>query len=334
MFMQDPLYTAAPKALRWFNMFQSLPKTLWSTLALRAGLKQSKAKKPYTVFTFTTSERFARVWHHFMRAFLPADQWHIIIGDSSGDIRPELFPGAEVIKIYNFTHGKKIDLFLHHVITSPIVFLCDDDVYLSRTLTPALEELRQPNIPVVSLRPRTWYTLRINGATYQPMGSYALLMKRIDISFMPIKKPFSAKIFPPGIKAQPFYDTADYANEQLLKNGYTIPIHDAEEFTMGFDGMTTPTILLRQRGIMYIRQALRAAEHFTQGSLNGAQVRGLYCLAAFEEMYATLFGDASPFEYSSREELRNLNRPELTSYFDHIDANLNLILRTLREKNF
>ena len=323
--MTLPLFTAAPRALRHFNIFQSFPRTWFSTLTLG----QSKIKKPHTVFTFTTSERFARVWHFFARRALPANQWHIVIGDSSGSIRPELFAGAEIFKIYNFTHGKKIDLFLDNVISSPITLLCDDDVYLARDIVPALAELEDDRVKAVSLRPRTWYHLEYGDKRYEPMGSYAILMKRFGVSFMPRKEICAAKVFPPGTKAQPYYDTADYANEQLLKAGYRIPTHPADEFTLGFDGMTTPTILLQRYGVAYVRKALQEAKHFKAGSLNGAQVRGLYCYAAFEELYHKLFGDRPPYEYPSREELRALPHPELYGYFDGIDDTLAKLLQKI-----
>src|SRR3989344_3003106 len=140
-----PLYKSVPKALKRFNYFHNLPRTIFSYMMVVLGLKRIKSDKKYTAITFSISEDYARVWLFFAKKFLPSDQWNFIIVDCSGDMRAQLFYGAKIIKYLNLPHGKKIDMFLRKIIDSEIIFLCDDDRYLIHDIFNAINDLKNEN---------------------------------------------------------------------------------------------------------------------------------------------------------------------------------------------
>jgi hypothetical protein len=291
---QLPLWDAVPEDLRRFNVFESLPRTAWPLMRTLAGFERLPDRATPVVLTFSVFEDFARVWHRFITKAL-GDKWQVVIGDSSGRMDARKFPGAKIIRVPNFLyHGRKIDLFLRHVIGGQPVFLFDDDKYLLFDPLPYLGRLASPDVAAVSLCPRRWFQFEVNGVRHDPMGSFALLFKsgvffKEKLAFQSPKDALSShKVFAEGSKHQPGYDTADYANEQLLLRGYRIET-ECHEGIIGFDGMTAPRLLLRRRGKAWVKSALEAAEHYRQGSVNGAVMKAMICGVAFERLYRALF---------------------------------------------
>lgn len=330
-----PLYKSVPLAMRWFNFRHSFPKTFVSTLLIKSGLKKSGQNKEFLAFTFSISEEYARLWLHFAKKNLPADKWGFLIIDCAGNMKKSNFPGAELIKMMNLPHGKKIDLILRKYTKAKVIFLSDDDKYLVSGIDEVTQELNNPKIAAISLSPRNWYKINIDGKEYLPMGSYAVLFKRDiiiqnNLSFMSLKKEFKARVMEAGSKKQFGYDTADYINEFLIKNGYQVITYPDNEKIRGYDGSSTPRIFLKAYGKDYVLQSLKQVGHYKKGSLNGSQMQGLYCLVKIESLFSHIFGESPNLASSITEmELVNIlgNNPQVTAeekketlaYFSQID---------------
>jgi hypothetical protein len=334
--MEKSLSKLVSDSLRRFNYFHSLPRTLFSYLTLVLGLRRQPKSDRAMAITFSVSEDYARVWLYFARKNLPPAKWDVLVVDCSGDMAAGKLPQAHLIRFPNISHGEKIDFFLNKFISSDLVFIWDDDKYLIKDISSLLPMFENPKLAAISLCPRNWYKLNINGETYLPMGSYALLLKRRliknhSLSFKPVKKSTgSVKMFNPGVKEQDTYDTADYANEQLLRLGYEIKTIEDSDFALGFDGLSAPRIFAKDRGKDFIRAELSEAAHFKPGSISGAQMRGFYGIVKFEKLFQDIFGENPSFVVGfSEAELRSIvernkkiseeDRADILSYFDNLD---------------
>lgn len=173
------------------------------------------------------------LWAHLTRRAVWESQSRFIIGDCSGGFarNHRLTPKAEVWPMINEFHGDKVDLLMSRRATSAFVLVSDDDVFWLDS-TPwkwAMEQFaRDPNLAVASLVPRERFTWTINGREYQPMGSYNLIIRRsiwtrekLSLRPLPIPSPSAAS-------HNGHYDTADFANCELLKRGYNIAIAPPE----------------------------------------------------------------------------------------------------------
>ena len=291
---QMPLWEALPATLRRFNYTESLPRTAGSYLRVMAELERLRDRETPVVLTFSVFEDFVRVWHRFM-ASATKGKWQIVIGDSSGAMDPEKFPGAKLIRVPNHLyHGKKIDLLLRHVIGPQPVFLCDDDMYPLFDPSPYLEKLVPPDVAAVSLHPRPWFQFEIDGVRHDPMGSFALLFKpeifaKEGLRFQPPQGIESArKVFAEGAKHLKTYDTGDYANEQLILRGYKILTERHQGF-IGYDGMTAPRLVLQRFGKDWMKTAIERSEHYLTGSTNAAVLKAMIGSVSFERLYRALF---------------------------------------------
>ncbi|MCP4400621.1 MAG: hypothetical protein GY801_25390 [bacterium] len=335
--MVEPLWTAGVRAMKWFNWQYSLPKVTFSSLKVLGGVTKFGSPEKPTVMAFSLSQDYARLWLHFAQKYLGCGQWDFLIVDCSGDIDASKLEHARVIRFLNLYHGKKIDVFIRKVIRSDIFFQCDDDRFLVKNVEDELQYLQDQNTPVVSLRPRSWWKFAIDGKEYQPMGSYALLFKRKfflehNLIFQPPKGIQSQyKVFAPGVKHQPNYDTADYANEKLLLGGYNVEILSEKEYTVGFDGLGGRRPLFLKYGKIYLKQAFLEAKHFTGGSLNGAAIRSVYGHIKAERLYREIFQETPSFLLGfSEEELYEIleqntqieahQKQELISYFESAET--------------
>lgn len=127
------------------------------------------------------------------------------------------------------------------------------------------------------------------------MGSYAVLFKKnifldrqLRFQSPPdVKSQF--KVFPSGVKPQPGYDTADYANERLLLLGYNVVTLPNNDYILGFDGLSGRRILLLKYGKVYIKQALLEAKHYQEGTTNWGTIRSLYGVVKLEHLYRQIF---------------------------------------------
>jgi len=227
-----------------------------------------------------------------------------------------------------------------------LVFIMDDDKYLVGPVGEHLRSFEDASVAAVSLQPRRWWRLRIEGAIHRPMGSYAVILRRsvlVDngLKLRPVRGVFPHKIAEPGAKVQEGFDTADFANLRLLELGYRVITLEGLGPIAGYDGMTAPRLLVEVAGAPYVRRALERCEHAREGSVNGSVFRGLYCAASFEEVFEKTFGEAPLFRTGiNRDELREMVRKhakldreqkrDLLGYFDSKDEVCEALLRAGR----
>jgi hypothetical protein len=308
--MLPPLWITVPKALRWFNWRYSLPRTWLSSIKILMGLKKVQASSGKVVITCSISEDYARLWVYFAST-LKHSGWKVVVVDSAGDMTLSKLGDVELIRFANLYHGRKVDVMIKTTITSPIIFLCDDDKFIlsDPTDNPIISSaLQNPQVAAVSLSPRRWWWFEIKGEKYLPMGSYAIIFKR-DI-FIRHRLTFQSprglrsrhKVFAEGVKHQLGYDTADYANERLLLLGYNIITLPENDYITGFDGLSAPRILLLRYGKKYVKQALLEATHFREGSINGAVIKGCYGIVKLEKLYRKIFNESLRFVSGFTEE--------------------------------
>lgn len=331
--MPLPLWKAAPRAFLRFNLFSSVPRTaVSSALACVRNPLIGLPRRP-TAFVCSISPDHARVWHFFARKAGLAEDWNVVFFDSAGTFDPARFPGARVVRFLNVYHGRKIDFFLRRS-PSDIVFICDDDKYPVRGIGAETALLDNPGVAAVSLCPRSSFSFRIGGTDYRPMGSYAFLLKKRVIleNGLRLQSPRRAvsacKEFPAGTKQQLGYDTADYANEKLLLAGWSLPF--TEGAVTGFDGLSASFVLLSAYPKERMTGMLRAARHYSGGSVNGAVLRSLYCRTQFETVFRSVFKEPPLFSggYSAGElraivrgnkHLSKLQKKDVLGYCDSMD---------------
>lgn len=296
-----PLWETIPNAIRWFNYRYSLPKVWRSSCAIILGLKRVGTAEKSLVITGSISEDYARVWLFFAQKALDARQWNFVVVDSAGDMDARKFQGCEVVRFVNLYHGQKIDILLRRLLRAKDVFLCDDDKYVQQDVTPFIALLEDPQTLVVSLSPRFWWKFRIDGKEYLPMGSYGIILNSAkwlehDLRLQsPAKLTSPYRIFMSDAKPQTRYNTADYANEQMLLQGYTVVTLPDSATLLGFDGLSAPRILLIKYGKAYVKEALARAEHYRDGSINGAVLKAMYGIVKFEHLYRTIFQEEPRF---------------------------------------
>lgn len=293
--MHQPLWIATVKAIRWFNYWYSLPKVGLASLKILAGFTKIGDPAKPIVMTCSISEDYARLWLYFAQKSLGHDAWEFLIVDSAGDMDMSMFKGCRVIRFLNLYHGQKVDILLRKLIQSERIFLCDDDKYIVKDVSPHLENLNAPETPVVSLSPRAWWKFKIGDQEFLPMGSYALMLRRSFFleHHLRLQSPAGVrsdlKVFPLGVKHQLSYDTADYANEQLLLKGYKVVTIPEQNVILGFDGLSGRRIVLLKYGKEYLKQSLVQAKHYQEGSGFGGAIRSLYGIVKFEQLYQKVF---------------------------------------------
>lgn len=336
--MVRPLWLTTPMALRRFNYGTSLPRTFFSSAVILLGLKRLYTNK-VVVLTTSISQDYARLWYYYAKKSLPKEHFEFVIVDSSGEFKSRYFEGAKLVRFVNFYHGKKVDILIRKFIYSDYIFLCDDDKYIIKAneLLSLLSQFTDPKVAVISLAPRRWWYFELDGKIYLPMGSYAIILNRkvflkhnLRLESPRGHCPYK-RFVGENTKQQWDYDTADYANLQLLKLGYRIVTITNDEEVVGFDGMSAPRILLMYRGKHYVRDALLEADHFREGSTNGTIMKGLYCITKFEEVYQYVFAEKPEFVSGfEADELRELverhpkiqdeEKNQILAYFDRVDS--------------
>lgn len=188
--------------------------------------------KKLTVFTSSIFPDVTRVWYYFIKNNIEPHKSNIVIYDCGAKLKKNYFETAEIFRFPNIEHGKKIDHFIKNRCTTPFLFICDDDAFVldKKVINDAIRKMElNPKCAAYSFKFRDWWQFDINNKFYYPMGSYAVIVN-VDI----IRKEnlsFSVKrTGNPAIrKGSGYYDTADYACEQLIKRGYDVIIAPNEE---------------------------------------------------------------------------------------------------------
>ncbi len=226
--------------------FKAVARCLRGTLALRAGLGRPTESSDLEVLTFSVVPWMTALWTRLLKGAIEDHKPKILIGDCSGGIgEPHLAlfgeAGVEVHACLNEHHGDKIDLFLARLCRAPYVLVVDDDIFWldDSPLRWAMAEMdRDPDVAVASLRPRgaASSVMRHDGIQ-RPMGSHCLLIRRE----LWVRERLSFAVAPPPPGAETwFYDTADFANRELLRRGYRVALAtpEVESHFVAFDGVS------------------------------------------------------------------------------------------------
>lgn len=218
------------------------------------------------VLSFTILLEVIALWERSISLSLGDLPKQIIIGDGSGNYRPEGDSQSRVLPIYNFSHGTKLDTFVSQVCASDLVLISDDDIFWTDAapVTSALDCFDQdPKLAVVSFHPRPHLIPQLRGVISEAMGSYAILIRR-DIW---LKENLSFQIYKADDWKQigNYFDVADYANLLLVQRGYHV-ISAPEELRqtlIPFYGtsMWTLKILASKGDINRVVYAYRPDEH-------------------------------------------------------------------------
>jgi hypothetical protein len=260
--------------------------------------------KRTTAFTCSIYPDLTRVWYHFVRRYTDPVEVATVVYDCGSRLRPEHFPGARIVRHSNTDHGRKIDHCVRRSAETPLVFLMDDDTFLlSERAEPAAAEalLGDDRAAVLSYKPRGWWELEVDGRRHPVMGSYSLVFKpevfrREGLSFR------TRPTDDPRIRnGDGYYDTADYANEQLLARGYEIVVPDdavRAAMVRSFSAVSSGFVNFARRGLLSRGYRLTKSRAAWAAEI-GASVRKLEwaCgVAATVSLYRTIFEEAPLFE--------------------------------------
>jgi len=283
-------------------------KAFWSSVHLILKSSFAKARRqveevPVTLITFTIHPDLARVWHFFATTSLceVADKLRIVIVDCSGRLRPADFPRVLVVPFCNFSHARKVDFFYTHFVASRFVWLCDDDVMIvgKTAFERAYEEIRSRNgLAVISFAPRGW-SIPVGERLSKAMGSYSIIFSRDifikeNLSFSPVQtdRPEIGRI-------KGYYDTADFANEQLLRKGYEVITEGYESDHIGFVGTSTSMLrcLERSGNLNHILQQMK-----DNPQVASYHLVGLFCNWKITSLYEQAFGQKASWYPPIKEE--------------------------------
>ena len=201
----------------------ALTRCLLGTQKILSGKRLLRQPADLDILSFTILPEVIALWERSVSLALGEFPRQIIIGDGSGNYRPERDSQMRVLPVYNFDHGTKLDSFVQQVCASDFVLICDDDIFWTDAAPVkwALESLEQdPKLAAVSFHPRPHLIPQLRGVMSEAMGSYAVLIRR-DIW---LKEKLSFQIYKPDDWKQigNYFDVADYANLLLVQRGYHV----------------------------------------------------------------------------------------------------------------
>lgn len=186
------------------------------------------------VLTFSVVPSLTLIWLAFIKRIHLSTPLKVYIGDCSGGIKSKAkksYGGLNIVPYINDAHGQKLDLFIRRYCHAEYILVSDDDVFFlsDAPLVWGLAQMRaDPNLAVISFVPRERFAWQINGEEHMPMGSYCLLIRhsiwqRENLSFRTVHEPSPN---PNSYRGE--YDTADFANVALIRNGYRVLIAPPE----------------------------------------------------------------------------------------------------------
>ena len=175
--------------------------------------------------SFTVIPEISLLWTAFLRNALDEQNNTVLLGDGYGNFPKFSSDMFEVLPIFNFNHGIKLDLVMQKACHAEYVLVCDDDIFWlnDEPLKYALHRFSENSkLAVLSFHPRPEKNSQLVEYVGQPMGSYCLLIKRS----VWLKEALSFKYYKPTGSDNPifFFDTADYANLLLLQKGYDVEV--------------------------------------------------------------------------------------------------------------
>jgi len=245
------------RVYQYHGGFPALSRCLLGSVRLELGRSPnfSQSASGVECITFSVVPQMTALWSQFIFRAIGTRSLRVIIGDCSGGLQsvPWLHPEAQVLPLFNAPHGEKLDLFMHKVCKAEYVVVSDDDVFwLSEApFHWAIDRMkREPQIAVVSLFPRITTKKILQGKVIQAMGSYCLIIRRDiwlkeGLSFKVVRPPT-----PPGEDHRDwYYDTADYANAELIERGYEVLIapEAVRSYLVQIEGVSNWTLKARKR---------------------------------------------------------------------------------------
>ena len=269
-------------------------------------------KSELTIFTCSIYPDVTRIWFHCLKKVLRQDR-AVVIYDSSGLLEPKYFPGAKIILHPNVEHGKKIDHFVSNHLETKYFLLLDDDAFLtsSHVIDVGLEWIADSADNVIfSFKPRPWWSIKVNGVDHLAMGSYALLVKAFPL--IDNKLSFSSqKTNRKEIRnGSGYYDTADFINEYLLKQGYAIRIAPPElmDLVPTFFGTSSGFLGLYRNSFFSKRMKKRGADEIKRFVMNNTyNLQRAASLIFVNHIYRQVFGeDALYKDFMSLEHLEKI----------------------------
>ncbi|MEZ5031446.1 MAG: glycosyltransferase [Saprospiraceae bacterium] len=174
-----------------------------------------------TVFTCSIYPPVTWLWFQTLIRVVP-DSWKILIYDASGLLEKKDYPGAEIVRMPNWEHGRKIDHALQHY-PDDVFFVMDDDSFLfsREPLMQALQYLEaRPDCILYSFHENSYQPMRIEGQSIPRMGTYSFLVHHERLKQLP---PFSFRTRPHKENILegdfPYWDTGSWLHYNLLKMG-------------------------------------------------------------------------------------------------------------------
>lgn len=306
-----------PYAFKRFSLLKAL-RTAVPTVGYELSRRALPKNEKPALCTMNILPPMMTVWYHFARKAL-GDRVDITIFDCSGSLKKSEFPEARVIPFLNLYAATKCQKFLVKTARHRrIGWICDDDMFFlnSRAVDEVEHAFQDPMTASVSFRPRTWWHFEIEGKKHPVSSSYCTAINReifIDKEHLTLaaregnKNARSEKRRPPSK-----YDTFDYANEVLIRKGYTceiLPEDVRDECVTGFSGISGAVMLLwlfknPQQTINYFTSAPRA--RWTGSILYGA-LAGFLSIDIIQEMHERITGERYPLpSMPAREQLQAL----------------------------
>ena len=266
-----------------------------------------------TIFTCSIYPDVTRIWYYCLVKSLQGKQVPVVIYDSSGLLNPIYYPGAKIVRYPNEQHGKKIDDFIKHHLKTDFFYLTDDYAFLTsgEVLPYGLNWLEAGEMnAIVSYKPRLWWSFEVNGKEFPTMGSYSLLVKarvvrKYELSFQ------SKRTERPEIrKGTGYYDTADFVNEYLLKEGYAINIapEDIRNAVPTFFGTSSAMLSYYQtRWFSKKRKLISRRLMETRLVADPTSLMRALSIVFVSKIYETIFSDSLVYDqFLSLEEVENL----------------------------
>ncbi len=204
------------------------------------------------IVTFSVVPVLTAVWAKCINYATQNTESRLIVGDCSGGF--EIAGGPDSLQrhcVANFSHGEKLDLFLRTFCGSDYVLICDDDILWldGKPLEWTLDAMhRDPRVAAVSLVPRPGLIPLMAGVTDVAMGSYCLLVRRRI--WQPEQLSFQV-VSPTGsLQCPNFYETADFANVELIRRGYKVAVapEDVRRYLLPSYGVSCWAIRIQRTG--------------------------------------------------------------------------------------
>lgn len=315
--MPKNYHQLVPHAFKRFSV-QRAPHTLIPTLTTLLSKQALPTSDKPALCTMNILPPLMTVWYHFAKRAV-SERADIVIFDCSGKLKKEEFPGALVLPFLNLYAATKGTIFLRTIARNrKIGWLCDDDVFLmsEKAVDKVEQALSTPNTASFSFKPRPWWHFEIDGTRYEPSGTYSLALNReivVEKEELSLA-PRDGNTHPAhvGNRSVGTFDTFDYANEILLKKGYTCAILPEEErstYVTIFHGVSNGVMMLN-----YFTKPEQTMDYFLSperkqwgGTVLHRVFSAMLVIDIMQELYEKLTGKTYPLpSLPSREELTKI----------------------------